>query len=335
MNRYLVGTEDGLRSIRAVDGAWETEPAATLRGEKVLCGQSFGTRVVATCYGDGIHISDDGGTSWRKVQDERLKKVRCLVCAEWNGEDVLFAGTEPIGLYISTDGGDSWKEMSAVRELHEQRKWTYPVPGVDPHVRDVVIDEKDKDTLYVAVQVGGVLVGRHGGRDWEEKSRGINLDVHRILIEPTNRSVFYAATGEEGIFASDDGGEEWHRCGEDVPWTYTIPFEMWGPRQLVAGMGRGLPNVWSERDTEAEAALLISKDGGESWSPSFPKETLSSMIMAMAFTSPQRVSVIVATGVTIGAGVDGKGEIYQVDLKTGHWQALVKDLPGINFIIPV
>ena len=209
------------------------------------------------------------------------------------------------------------------------------MPGVDPHVRDVVIDEKDKDTLYVAVQVGGVLVGRHGGRDWEEKSRGINPDVHRILIEPTNRSVFYAATGEEGIFASDDGGGEWHRCGEDVPWTYTIPFELWGPRHLVAGMGRGLPNVWSERDTGAEAVLLTSKDGGKSWSVSFPKETLSSMIMAMTFTSPQRDSVIVATGVTIGAGVNAKGEIYQVDLNGGHWQPLVKDLPGINFMMPV
>jgi hypothetical protein len=56
MNRYLVGTEDGLRSIRAVNGAWETEATATLKGKKVLCGQRFGTRVVTTCYGDGMHI---------------------------------------------------------------------------------------------------------------------------------------------------------------------------------------------------------------------------------------------------------------------------------------
>jgi hypothetical protein len=62
---------------------------------------------------------------------------------------------------------------------------------------------------------------------------------------------------------------------------------------------------------------------------------LSSMIMAMTFTSPQRNSVIAATGVTIGAGVNAKGEIYEVDLNTGHWQLLVKDLPGINFMMPV
>ena len=57
--------------------------------------------------------------------------------------------------------------------------------------------------------------------------------------------------------------------------------------------------------------------------------------MAMTFTSPQKDSVLVATGVTIGAGPGGKGEIYQVDLKSGSWQPLVKDLPGINFMIPV
>jgi photosystem II stability/assembly factor-like uncharacterized protein len=100
-------------------------------------------------------------------------------------------------------------------------------------------------------------------------------------------------------------------------------------------MGRGLPNAWSARDTGAEAVLLMSKDGGKSWSASFPKETLSSMIMAITFTSPQRDSVIVATGVTIGAGVNGKGEIYHVDLNGGHWQSLVADLPGINFMMPV
>jgi hypothetical protein len=57
--------------------------------------------------------------------------------------------------------------------------------------------------------------------------------------------------------------------------------------------------------------------------------------MAITFTSPQRDSVIVATGVTIGAGVNAKGEIYEVDLNTGRWKALVTDLPGIKFMMPV
>jgi hypothetical protein len=33
--------------------------------------------------------------------------------------------------------------------------------------------------------------------------------------------------------------------------------------------------------------------------------------------------------------VKAKGEIYEVDLNTGHWKALVTDLPGINFMMPV
>jgi hypothetical protein len=81
------------------------------------------------------------------LNDERLNKVRCLVRANWNGENVLFAGTEPVGLYISEDGGSSWNEIAGVRELYKIRNWTYPVPGVDPQVRDVLVDEVDNDTL--------------------------------------------------------------------------------------------------------------------------------------------------------------------------------------------
>jgi photosystem II stability/assembly factor-like uncharacterized protein len=255
------------------------------------------------------------------------------VRANWHEQDVLFAGTEPIGLYVSLDQGNSWNEITAVRELQEKRKWTYPVPGVDPHVRDIVVDDADNDTLYVAVQVGGILVGRRKGRDWEERGRGLNPDVHRVIIEPSEQSTLYAATGEEGIFVSHDGGREWRRCGGDVPWTYTIPFESWGSNRLVAGMGRGLPNLWSERPTGAEAVLLVSKDGGKTWSPIFPEKPLSSMIMSLIFTSPLKDSLIVGTGVTIGVDVKGDGELYEVDLNNGLWTQVAKNLPGINFIM--
>lgn len=335
MSSFFVGTEDGLMKLRAEDKAWKQEPGTALQGKKVLCGKNLGDRVVASCYGDGVYLSDDSGVSWEQVDDKHLRKVRCLVQGMWDGQHVLFAGTEPVGLYTSIDRGASWNEIAAVRELHEQRKWTYPVPGVDPHVRDVVIDDTDNDTLYVAVQVGGVLIGRQKGQNWEERARGLNLDVHRVVIEPSNRSTFYAATGEEGIFISRDEGHEWRRCGAEVPWTYTIPFETWGPDRLVAGMGRGLPNVWTTRETGAEAVLVLSTDGGRSWTTSFPEKPLTSMIMTLIPAPSGKDSVVVGTGVTIGVDVKGSGELYNVDLNTGEWKQLAKNLPGINFIMEV
>jgi photosystem II stability/assembly factor-like uncharacterized protein len=335
MNTFYVGTEDGLIKLRAEDKAWEQEPGTALKGKKVLCGKNLGGRIVASCYGDGVYLSDDSGASWKQVDDNRLKKARCLTQAIWNGEDVLFIGTEPVGLFISKDGGDSWNEIAAVRELHEKRKWTYPVPGVDPHVRDVVVDDVDRDTLYVAIQVGGVLIGRQKGQQWEERGRGLNLDVHRVVVEPSNRSTFYAATGEEGIFLSKDEGHDWRRCGAEIPWTYTIPFETWGANRLVAGMGRGLPNVWTTRETGAEAVLALSKDGGKTWTTSFPDKPLTSMIMALIPAPAAKESVVVGTGVTIGVDAKGSGELYNVDLNTGEWNQLAKNLPGINFIMEV
>jgi photosystem II stability/assembly factor-like uncharacterized protein len=333
MKNLIVGTEDGLIRLRAENGSWKAAPDRALKAKKVLCGRKVGRRLVASCYGDAVHVSDDQGVSWRPVEDSRLRKVRCLTHATWNGQEVLFAGTEPVGLYVSRDDGDSWTEIGAVGELQEKRQWNYPVPGVDPHVRDVVVDDADQDTLYVAVQVGGILVGRQRARVWEESIRGLNPDVHRVLIESSDRSTFYAATGEEGIFVSHDAGREWRRCGADVPWTYTIPFETWGANRLVAGMGRGLPNLWNERPEGAEAVLVVSKDGGQSWSATFPEAPLSSMIMTLMFTSPSKDSVIVGTGVTIGADVKASGELYNVDLNGGEWKLAISNLPGINFIL--
>ena len=335
MNTFYVGTEDGLIKLRAEDKAWEQEPGTALKGKKVLCGRNLGGRIVASCYRDGVYLSDDSGASWKQVDDKRLKKARCLTQAMWNGEDVLFIGTEPVGLFISKDGGDSWNEIAAVRELHEKRKWTYPVPGIDPHVRDVVVDDVDRDTIYVAVQVGGVLIGRQKGQQWEERGRGLNLDVHRVVVEPSNRSTFYAATGEEGIFLSKDEGHEWRRCGAEVPWTYTIPFETWGANRLVAGMGKGLPNAWTTRETGAEAVLVLTEDGGKTWTTSCPDKPLTSMIMALIPASAAKDSVFVGTGVTIGVDVKGSGELYNVDLNTLEWKLLAKNLPGINFIMEV
>jgi photosystem II stability/assembly factor-like uncharacterized protein len=336
MNCCFVGTEDGLIKLRAADKTLKPDSTPVLKGKKVLCGKNLGGgHIVASCYGDGVYVSDDAGVTWKQIDEQRLKKVRCLTRANWNGREVIFAGTEPVGLFSSSDGGSSWSEIPAVRELHEKRKWTYPVPGVAPHVRDVVVDDLDHDTLYVAVQVGGVLIGRHGGRDWEERSRGVNPDVHRVVVEPANRSTFYAATGEEGIFLSQNEGRDWRRCGAEIPWTYTIPFESWGPNRLVAGMGNGLPNVWTTRKTGAEAVLMLSEDGGQSWTTSYPEHTLSSMIMALVFASPARDSVFVGTGVTIGVDVKGEGEIYSVDLHTLEWKLLAKNLPGINFFMEV
>jgi photosystem II stability/assembly factor-like uncharacterized protein len=334
MNKsFFVGTEDGLIRLRAADNTWEQQPGTALKGKKVLCGKSLGGRIVASCYGDGIYLSDDFGVSWKKVEDHRFQKVRCLTRAMWNGQDVLFAGTEPVGLFASTDRGDSWNEITAVRDLHEKRQWTYPVSGVAPHVRDVVVDDVDRDTLYVAIQVGGVLIGRQKGQNWEERGRGLNLDVHRVVIEPSNRSTFYAATGEEGIFLSQNEGHEWRRCGVEVPWTYTIPFETWGANRLVAGMGKGLPNVWLTRESGAEAVLVLSEDGGNTWTTSCPDKPLNSMIMALIPAPAAQDSVVVGTGVTIGVDVKGSGDLYDVNLNTGAWKPLAKDLPGINFIM--
>src|SRR5678815_643773 len=99
MNTFYVGTEDGLFKLRVGENRCDAEPETALRGKKVLCGKTVGGRIVATCYRDGVYLSDDSGASWKTFDDKRLKRVRCLTQATWNGEEVLFIGTEPVGLF--------------------------------------------------------------------------------------------------------------------------------------------------------------------------------------------------------------------------------------------
>lgn len=333
MREYLLGTEDGLRKMCEEDGVWRIKPDVALKGKKILCGVKSNGRIVAACYSDGIYISKDSGLAWQKVDDNRFSKVRCLRRVTWNGQEVLFVGTEPVGLYISHDGGDSWSELGRMREFHEAKKCTSPQASVEPNVRDVVADGRNGNSLYVAIQLGGILIGQQKGERWEEKQGGLNLHVHRLLMEPSDRTTFYAATEEEGIFVTEDGGNKWHRCGADFPWTYTIPFEICKPRYLIAGMARGLPSTWARRESGAEAVLAVSKDGGASWTALFPGRPLSSMIMDLIFTSYERDSVICATGVTLGGLAKGTGQLYRVNLDSGQWELLTGALPGVNLIL--
>jgi hypothetical protein len=332
MENYLVGTDDGLHWLQKNGAGWRNQGAAALPNKKALCGLAAGDRLIVSCYDDGLYFSNDGGKRWSKSGDARFSRVRCLRRLDWNGRRVLFAGIEPVGLFVSYDEGESWSELAGVRRLHETRKWTYPVPGVHPHVRDVSTDDADADALYVCIQVGGVLVGRSKGEAWEEKSDGLNLDVHRVLIDPADRALFYGGTGEEGIFVSHDAGRKWRRCGADFSWTYTVPFELWGSRRIVAGMGKGLPGAWTQRSSGAEAVLALSADGGKTWEASHPGEPLTAMIMALSFTEAEN-TVLAGTGVPIGGtATKGCGQIHQVDLAGGRWEQVADNLPPINFI---
>ena len=51
-------------------------------------------------------------------------------------------------------------------------------------MRDITIDPKDPNTMYVALQVGYMLKTTDGGKNWELLNHNLDCDVHTIVLHP-------------------------------------------------------------------------------------------------------------------------------------------------------
>ncbi|MGH7770243.1 MAG: WD40/YVTN/BNR-like repeat-containing protein, partial [Candidatus Binatia bacterium] len=134
MKNIFVGTLDGIFKV-VRNGGWKIE-SKELAGAEVSC---LGVRpdrrevLYAGVRGGGLYRSDDAGKRWRRLGEGALSdKVRTLALDPSNPKFV-YVGTEPAALWKSDDEGKTWKELAGVRKLADERKWTYPVPVIQPH----------------------------------------------------------------------------------------------------------------------------------------------------------------------------------------------------------
>lgn len=193
---------------------------------------------------------------------------------------VMYAGTEPAAVWRSEDEGRSWKELTGVRSLADERKWTYPVPMIQPHVRSIAVDPQDSRRLCVAAQVGGILLSDDGGNSWRDVRYPIDLDVHSVTFDAAKSNVIYAATGGgenfpdrtpppkgRPLYCSTDGGKSWESISNTFHRTYSVPVRVHpkDSQTLYIGVAEEPPPLWLKRATKANGALMRSTDGGVNW----------------------------------------------------------------------
>ena len=73
------------------------------------------------------------------------------------------------------------------------------------HAKHLNFDPSDPNTVYVCVEVGGLLKSTDGGLSWNELD-GVYEDAHRLVIHPTDGKRMYVNTGK-GLYMTSDGGE--------------------------------------------------------------------------------------------------------------------------------
>ena len=181
--------------------------------------------------GSALHITHDGGSTWKKLTDEEglpggeLGRIGLAVSAA--NPDVIYALVESTntGLYHSKDGGVSWSLIQ--RDNIGNRPFYYADIYADPS------DERRLFNLYSMVDLS-----EDGGRTFRTilPSSGVHPDHHAFYIHPDNPN-FLIDGNDGGLNISRDGGKSWTFVNNlPLGQFYHIAVDMAVPYRIYGGM---------------------------------------------------------------------------------------------------
>jgi photosystem II stability/assembly factor-like uncharacterized protein len=220
-----------------------------------------GTSYVECGYGaGGVFKSVDGSLSW--TDTGLVSCVSAIAIDPKNPGTVYEAGTALSGVVRSTDGGLTW--TSVIAGLSSPSSYFYP--RVD--VTALTMDPQTPSTLYAAVfapdgGAGGALFKSvDGGGIWKATGLGQTAvgaaAITAVAIDPRNTGTVYAATYSYGR----DGGALWKTTDGGTSWRNLFPSSSTNfDAVIVSPQDSGI--VYAG----ADAGVLISADGGGSWTP--------------------------------------------------------------------
>jgi photosystem II stability/assembly factor-like uncharacterized protein len=190
--------------------------------------------------------SADGGVGWEVASLASPPPVVSTIVVSPNfvEDGALFVGTMEDGVFLSPDRGSRY------------HRWNFGL--LDLNVLAMAISPvfADDETLFVGTE-SGIFRSTNGGRAWREVSFPIDYaPVISLVLSPgyADDGVLFAGTESSGLFRSGDRGQTWSRVGEDavedaVNAIALSPNFSDTPSVLVA----------------LSSAVLVSRDGGQSW----------------------------------------------------------------------
>ena len=281
--------------------------------------------------GGGLWRSADKGATWERIGSNVPSHIYSIQCQYVDGNCRLWVGAEPASLFVSTDLGDSWTERESIKSVPEHENWTFPPPPHIAHVKGVAWHDQTPDTLFVLVEQGGLFLTRDAGNSFEELKgyligdQKFYRDSHRVCIPRGNPQRVYFATGD-GLCRSDDGGQSWkYLMTKEGPVGYpdAMFIDPVDENKIVIGGPSAAPQNW--RTTQnAEATVMVSNDGGESWSEQTAgmNAPLKGNIEAMAcYRFGDEVAYLAGTAT---------GQLFLSEDGCASWTCLADDLPPIS-----
>jgi photosystem II stability/assembly factor-like uncharacterized protein len=174
---------------------------------------------------------------------------------------VVYAGTEPSNLYRSEDGGTTWQLLPELRRLPSEPRWSFPPRPWTHHVRTIALHPTDPDSLFVGIELGGVMRSIDGGRTWIDHNPEAHSDAHQLLTHPLAPERVYEVAGQ-GIAVSPDRGQNWRRLddGLDRHYAWATAADPGDPDLWYASVSRSPYAAHGRGDGQAH--LLRSRGNG-------------------------------------------------------------------------
>jgi photosystem II stability/assembly factor-like uncharacterized protein len=243
----LYRSDDGGRTWQDAYASLELE--ADLTTAAVAVSSTYESdRAVFAGVGGGILRSFDAGQSWHiaTLPSPPPFVLSMVISPNFERDGVLLAGTMEDGVFRSADRGSSWNA------------WNFGLLDLNVLCLAISPDFAIDETLFVGTD-SGIFRSTNGGRAWREVDFSLDLaPVLSLAISPDfgSDSTLFAGTEDHGLFQSTDGGQRWQNLGGD---------------RLAAGpvnsilLSPGFPTKPDLLILSGDV-LLVSRDGGQSWS---------------------------------------------------------------------
>ena len=204
-------------------------------------------------------------------------------------------------------------------------------------ISDIVIDQADPSTWYVAVGSGNVWKTTNAGITWQPIFENYgSYSIGCITLDPNSRSVLWLGTGEnssgrhvgygDGVYLSRDGGESWTNMG--LKGSEHIGKILVDPRDSNVVWVAAIGPLWS---AGGERGLYKSSDGGKTWELSLKIDEHTGVVdVALDPRNPDVLYAAAYQRRRSVAGFMGGGPnsgIYKTTDCGANWRKLESGLP--------
>ena len=186
--------------------------------------------------GSGLHITHDGGDTWKKVTSEdgfpkgNLGRIGVAISA--SKPNIIYALVEAKknALYKSEDGGFKWQKINDKEDIGN-RPFYYS---------EIYVDPQNENRIYSVFTY--VNVSEDGGKNFTQLmpaygvNNGVHPDHHAWWIHPEDGS-FMIDGNDGGMNITHDGGKTWRFIGNlPVAQFYHINIDNEFPYNVYGGM---------------------------------------------------------------------------------------------------